>query len=46
MKSNVKKLAKKLNTDYKTKKPLVKPPLAPASQTCNVIVEDAGVFVV
>ncbi|XP_035442992.2 uncharacterized protein LOC118271155 isoform X1 [Spodoptera frugiperda] len=46
LKSNVKKLAKKLNTDYKTKKPLVKPPLAPASQTCNVIVEDAGVFVV
>ncbi|CAH1634908.1 unnamed protein product [Spodoptera littoralis] len=46
LKSNVKALAKKLNTDYKTKKPVKRPPCPPASQSCNVVVEDAGVFVV
>ncbi|KAH9641510.1 hypothetical protein HF086_017846 [Spodoptera exigua] len=47
LKHNVKALAKKLNTDYKTKKPSGKrPPARPLSQSCNVVVEDAGVFVV
>ncbi|XP_059061690.1 uncharacterized protein LOC131854587 [Achroia grisella] len=46
LKSDVKALAKKLNRNKKSKKSIVKPPQSPESQSCNVIVESAGVYVV
>ncbi|XP_052749654.1 uncharacterized protein LOC113515856 isoform X3 [Galleria mellonella] len=46
LKNDVKALAKKLHRDKKTKKSIMKTPQTPESQSCNVIVESAGVFVV
>ncbi|XP_049878785.1 uncharacterized protein LOC126375729 [Pectinophora gossypiella] len=44
LRGDVKALANKLNRDGKLQKPK-KTPTAPVAESCNVVVEDAGVFV-
>ncbi|KAM3966102.1 uncharacterized protein ACR2FA_012975 isoform 2-T2 [Aphomia sociella] len=46
LKGDVKALAKKLNRTQKSKKSVVKPPEKPESQSCNIIVGSAGLYVV
>lgn len=46
MERELKALAKKLNTKYHSKKSIRRSPLEPIEESCNVVVEDAGVFVV
>ncbi|XP_072945426.1 uncharacterized protein [Epargyreus clarus] len=46
LKNDVEALAEKLKRDCKFKKSMKKSPREPVSESCNIIVEDAGVFVV
>ncbi|CAG5040933.1 unnamed protein product [Parnassius apollo] len=46
LKKDVNALAVKLNRDCNSKRPRVKTPLNPLSESCNVVVQDAGVYVV
>ncbi|XP_068623180.1 uncharacterized protein [Battus philenor] len=46
LKSDVEALASKLKRDCNLKKPKVKMTTEPKSESCNIVVEDAGVYVV
>lgn len=46
LKKDVEGLAAKLKTGCKVKKPRMKTPPSPVSESCNIVVESAGVYVV
>ncbi|CAH2055815.1 unnamed protein product, partial [Iphiclides podalirius] len=46
LKNDVEALAAKLKRDCNLKKPRMKTPKEPASESCNIVVEGAGVYVV
>lgn len=46
LKKSIKELAKKVGAKPRLDKPTVKPATKPISESCNVVVEEAGVFCV